>query len=348
MASDLMKRLAKNSKLSKTSVLSESEYYKEHNEHMFRTRIPMLNVALSGRADGGMSPGILMLCGESKSFKTGFMIEVASGFQKKHPDGVILFYDSEKGAPIKYFTERGIDMDRVLHTPIYNIEELKFDSVNQLKFLEAEKIPVMIMVDSIGMLPSTKEVQNAEDENSAADMTRAREMNSLFRIWTPYIAFNNIPCVVINHGYVSMDGKGTFTVSGGKKVYLAADDVFIIGRQQDGVASDLKGFYFVLNIDKSRECKEKTKIFIHCTFEHGMNPFSGLLEEAKEIGLCTIGAWCKLLDFKTGEMLNKSFRKQEIYDTQTEWFIELMKYQPFIDHITKKYCLSGVTSTKSE
>ena len=346
MASKFMQRLAKNSKLSKTAILSESEFYKETNEHMFETQIPMLNVALSGRTDGGMSPGILMICGESKSFKTGFMIEVAAGFQKKHPEGVILFYDSEKGAPIKYFTQRGIDMDRVLHTPIYNIEELKFDSVNQLKFIEEEKIPVMIMVDSIGMLPSTKEVANAEDENSAADMTRARELNSLFRIWTPYIAFNNIPCVVINHGYTSMDGKGTYNISGGKKVYLAADDVFVIGRQQDGVASDLKGFFFVLNIDKSRECKEKTKIFIHCTFENGMNPYSGILEEAKEIGLCSLSAWCKLMDFETGEMQSKSYRKGEIYN-EHEWFEKLMKYQPFIDHITQKYCLGGVNSTKS-
>lgn len=342
-----MARLQQNSKLEKTAILSESEFYQDTNDTMFPTQIPMLNVALSGRTDGGMSAGILMICGESKSFKTGFMIEVAAGFQKKHPDGVILFYDSEKGAPIKYFTQRGIDMDRVLHTPIFNIEELKFDSINQLKYIQQEGVPVMIMVDSIGMLPSTKEVQNAEDENSAADMTRARELNSLFRIWTPYIAFNNIPCVVINHGYTSMDGKGTYNVSGGKKVYLAADDVFIIGRQQDGVASDLKGFYFVLNIDKSRECIEKTKIFIHSTFENGMNPYSGLLEEAKEIGLCNISAWCKLIDFDTGEMEAKSYRKSEIYDNH-EWFAKLMKYPPFIDHITKKYCLSGVTSTKSE
>lgn len=348
MASDLMKRLVKNSKLQKTSVLAESEYYKDTNDHMFKTRIPMLNVALSGRTDGGMSPGVLMLCGKSKSFKTGFMIEVAAGFQKKHPDGVILFYDSEKGAPVKYFTQRGIDMTRVLHTPIYNIEELKMDSVKQLKMLDEEKVPVMVMVDSIGMLPSTKEVQNALDGNSSADMTRAREMNSLFRVWTPYIAFNNIPCVVINHGYTSMDGKGTYVVSGGEKVYLAADDVFIIRRQQDGFGADLKGFYFEVVIDKSRECYEKTSVKIHCTFEHGMNPFSGILEEAKEVGLCTIGGWCKLMNFETGEMYDKSFRKQEIYDTQTEWFINLMKYQPFIDHITKKYCLSGVTSTKSE
>lgn len=340
----VMARLAANSKLKKTSILSDSEFYQDTNDSMFQTQIPMLNVALSGRTDGGMSGGILMLCGESKSFKTGFMIEVAAGFQQKHPEGIILFYDSEKGAPIKYFQQRNIDMGRVLHTPIFNIEELKFDSVNQLKFLQEEGIPVMIMVDSIGMLPSTKEVSNAEEENSAADMTRARELNSLFRIWTPYIAFNNIPCVVINHGYTSMDGKGTFTVSGGKKVYLAADDVFIIGRRQDGTASDLKGFHFVVNVDKSREVVEKSKFFIHSTFENGMNRYSGLLEEAKEIGLCTLGAWCKLMDFDTGEWVDKSYRKAEIYD-EHEWFEKLMKYQPFVDHIAKTYCLSGVTST---
>ncbi len=344
--SDIMARLKKNSKSPMAAALSESKFY-SGDDGSFPLQIPMMNVALSGKTDVGMSPGLLMICGESKHFKTGFMLEVAKGFQEKHPDGVILFYDSEKGAPIKYFKLRNMDMSRILHTPIFNIEELKFDSVSQLKMLQEEGVPMMIMVDSIGMLPSTKEVSNAEEENSAADMTRARELNSLFRIWTPYIAFNDIPAVIINHGYTSMDGKGTYNVSGGKKVYLAADDVWIIGRQQDGTASDLKGYWFVLNIDKSRECKEKTKIFIHSTFEEGINPYSGLLEEAVEIGMAKIGAWCKLMDFDTGAMSETSIRKRDIYN-QHDWFKRLMSHPDFIKHIESKYCLGGASSADME
>lgn len=339
---DIMQMLAKNSRSPLASILQESRFYQETEieDMQMPFRIKMLNVAMSGKTDGGLTPGILMICGESKTFKTGFMLEGALAFQRKHPDGVILFYDSEKGAPIKYFKIRGIDMSRILHTPIFNIEELKFDLMRQLKMVQENKVPCMVMVDSIGMLASTKEVQNAEDENSAADMTRARELNSLMRIITPYIAFNDIPVILINHGYTSMDGKGTYTVSGGKKIYLACDDNWIVTRQQDGSTADLKGYWFTVTIDKSRLCREKTRISINCTFEDGINENSGLFEEACECGMAKSGAWCKLMDFETGE-LSTSIRRAQIPQS---WFDDLCKQPAFIEHLHNKFCLEGKSS----
>lgn len=335
----IMDKLKKNSRLSKTDVLSQSRFYDEELAKSFvcPTEIPMMNVAFSGDLDGGMKPGILMIAGDSKHFKTGFMLECAKGFQNKHPDGVILFYDSERGAPISYFETRNINMDTILHCPIRDIEELKFDILHQLKLLEAEKIPCMVMIDSIGMLPSKREVDNAENENSAADMTRAKELNSLFRIITPYITFNDIPVVIINHAYDTMDNSHDKVISGGKKVYLAADDVWVIGRQKDGTGSDIKGFNFTINIDKSRNCIEKTKININSTFEKGINRNSGLLEEAAALGYAQIGAWCKIIDFDTGELVG-GLRKQQVFDND-EWFSRLLKDSRFRAHIAEKYRL---------
>lgn len=335
----IMDKLKKNSRLSKTDVLSHSRFYDEEASKGFvcPTEIPMMNVAFSGNLDGGMKPGILMIAGDSKHFKTGFMLECAKGFQNKHPDGVILFYDSERGAPISYFETRNINMDMILHCPIRNIEELKFDILPQLQMMEAEGVPVMVMVDSIGMLPSKKEVENAENENSAADMTRARELNSLMRIITPYVTFNDIPVVLINHAYDTMDNSHEKVISGGKKVYLAADDIWIIGRQKDGSGADIKGFNFTINIEKSRNCKEKTKIDINSTFERGINRYSGLLENAAALGYAQIGAWCKIIDFDTGEMMT-GYRKADILE-ETEWFSRLLADPRFRAHIAEKYTL---------
>lgn len=336
--SSILSKLKRNSKLANADVLSNSQYYQEKSDAYIPTEIEMMNVALSGDANKGLSSGILMLAGESKHFKTGFMLECAKGFQNKYPDGVILFYDSEKGAPMKYFKTRNMNMDQILHCPIRNIEELKFDIVSQLKMCEEEKVKVMVMIDSIGMLPSTKEVQNAENENTAADMTRARELNSLFRIITPYVAFNDIPVVLINHAYDSMDGSHQKTISGGKKVYLAADDVWIIGRQRDGVANDIQGYWFTITVDKSRYVREGTKITIHSTFEKGINKHSGLFEEAREMGLIQAnGAWFKIVDHETGE-LSPNRRRKEI-DAMKDWFDTLLKTPEFKAHIEKKYLL---------
>lgn len=341
MSKSIMAKLKKNSKLMGADVLSDSKFYDENRLSQIQcpTQIPMINVALSGKPNGGLSPGILMIAGDSKHFKTGFMLECAKGFQEKHEDGIILFYDSEKGAPIDYFKTRNINMDMVFHSPIMNIEELKFDVVKQVDLLVGEGVPVMIMVDSIGMLPSIREVQNAENENSAADMTRAKELASLFRILTPKLAFGDIPMVVINHTYDSMDGKGAKTVSGGKKIYLATDDVWIIGRRQVKDGPELTGFQFVLNIDKSRCCIEKTKIFIDSTFEEGININSGLLDEAQDLGYVELGAWCKRMDWDTGEMSSGLRRKDLIKDD--EWFARLLEDEDFINHLKEKYTLSN-------
>jgi hypothetical protein len=127
----ILEKLTKNSTIKLTSVITESKVFGKKD--MAPTPVPMINVALSGRIDGGLVPGLLMLAGPSKHFKSAFALLMAAAYQKKYDDAVILFYDSEFGTPQAYFESFGIDMDRVVHTPITDIEELKFDITNQLK-----------------------------------------------------------------------------------------------------------------------------------------------------------------------------------------------------------------------
>ena len=163
-----MDKLKKNSKLKATEVLSESKFFNEKD--MISTSVPMVNVALSGSMDGGMTPGLTVLAGPSKHFKTSFALLMASAYLKSKKDAVMLFYDSEFGSPQAYFEQFDIDTSRVLHTPITNVEELKFDMIAQLEGLES-KDDVIIVIDSIGNLASKKELDDAQNEKSVEAYT---------------------------------------------------------------------------------------------------------------------------------------------------------------------------------
>jgi len=152
----VMDKLKKNSKVKTTSVLSESQFFNEKDQ--IATDVPMVNVALSGSIDGGLAPGLTVLAGPSKHFKTSFALLMASAYLKKYSDAVLLFYDSEFGSPQSYFETFDIDTERVLHTPVMNIEELKFDLINQLENID-RKDRVVVVIDSIGILHLRKNLK---------------------------------------------------------------------------------------------------------------------------------------------------------------------------------------------
>lgn len=212
MASKLAMRLAKNSKLSHTAIIEESKFF--NNVDKIFIHVPIMRLALSGQLDGFFIPGATMFAGPSKHGKSILGMLLVKAYMDFFKDSVCLFFDSEFGTPKGYFNSLNIDTDRVVHAPIKNIEELKFDLVNQLESIEdGEK--VIVFIDSIGNTASKKEVQDAIDEKSTADMTRAKQLKSLFRIATPYLRLKNIPMVVINHTYQSQDLFPKTIVGGG-------------------------------------------------------------------------------------------------------------------------------------
>jgi hypothetical protein len=208
----LLDKLVKNSTIKMTSSLDTSKVFGK--KEMAPTLVPMVNVALSGKIDGGLSPGLLLLAGPSKHFKSAFALLMAAAYMKKYDDGVLLFYDSEFGTPQSYFESFGIEMHRVVHTPIVNVEELKFDIVKQLDAIE-KKDHVCIVIDSIGNLASKKEADDALDGKSVADMSRAKALKSLFRIVTPHLNLKDIPLIAVNHTYKEIGLFPKDVVSGG-------------------------------------------------------------------------------------------------------------------------------------
>lgn len=338
--SQLIDRLKAQSKNKFASVLSESMFFNEVQP--VKTPIPMVNVALSGKLDGGITPGLTILAGASKHFKSGFALLMASTYLKKYKDAVLLFYDSEFGAPQSYFKSFGIDTSRVFHTPVMNIEQLKFDLIAQLEAID-RKDPVIIIVDSLGNIASKKELDDAINEKSVADMTRAKAMKSLFRMVTPYLTMKDIPMFGIAHTYKDTSSFfPTDIVGGGTALTYSANDVWIIGRQTDKDGKEVQGYHFVINIVKSRAVKEKSKIPISISFKSGIMKCSGLLECGLESGFVKKpknGWYAAYTDPNDEEsMIGKSVR---LKDTQTKAFWdELLALPEFVNWIEEKYSLA--------
>ena len=334
----IMDKLKKNSKIKETSILSDSKFFNEKD--MVPTDVPMMNVALSGSMDGGLAPGLTVLAGPSKHFKTSFGLIMASAYLKKYKDSVLLFYDSEFGSPQAYFEQFDIDTSRVLHTPITDVEQLKFDLIGQLEGLDRND-KVVVMIDSVGNLASKKELEDAINEKSVADMSRAKALKGLFRMCTPYLNMKNIPLIAVNHTYMEMGLFPKAIVSGGTGIYYSADNIWILGRQQDKSGNEIKGYHFVINVEKSRYVKEKSKIPISVSWDGGVQRWSGLLDvalEGKYVAKPSNGWYCQVSQ-QTGELLEPKVREK---DTLKEEFWKPIFDEGFGDYIKQRFAIGKV------
>ncbi len=335
----LLDKLKKNSKIEGADVLSDSNLYS--TKDVCQTSVPMINVALSGSIDGGLTSGLTVLAGPSKHFKTSFGLLMAAAYLKKHEDAVLLFYDSEFGSPQAYFEAFGIDTNRVLHTPVPNVEQLKFDLVGQLEQIERGD-KVVIMIDSVGNLASKKELEDALSEKSVADMSRAKALKGLFRMVTPYLTMKNVPLLAVNHTYQEIGLFPKAVVSGGTGIMYSADNVWIIGRQQEKDGTQVKGYNFVINVEKSRFVKEKSKIPISVTWEGGIEKWSGLTEVGLELGYVRkpkVG-WYQAVNPETGEELSGNKRMK---DTLTaDFWKDVFEKTDFEKAIKDRYSVGHV------
>ena len=303
---------------------------------MITTSVPIINVALSGKLDGGLTPGLTMWAGPSKHFKTAFSLLMAKSYLDKYKDAALLFYDSEFGTPQSYFDSFGIDTNRVLHTPLTDIEQLKHDVMQQLTQLErGDKL--IIVIDSIGNLASKKEVDDAVEGKSVADMSRAKQVKSLFRMVTPHLNLKDIPMVVVNHTYMEIGMFPKAIVGGGTGSYYSADNIFIIGRQQEKEGTEVVGYNFIINVEKSRYVKEKSKIPVTVSFDGGISRWSGLLDIAIESGhvIKPSNGWYSKVDKETGEVEDKKYR---IKDTDTkDFWLPIITSKSFQTYVEEKY-----------
>lgn len=333
----VLDKIKKNSSIKESAILSKSKFFTQKD--MIPTSVPAINIALSGKLDGGLTPGLTMWAGPSKHFKTAFSLLMAKSYLDKYEDAALLFYDSEFGTPQSYFDSFGINTDRVLHTPITDIEQLKFDIMQQLTSLERDD-KVIIVVDSIGNLASKKEVEDALEQKSVADMSRAKQVKSLFRMVTPHLTMKDIPMIVVNHTYKEIGMFPKDIVGGGTGSYYSADNIFIIGRQQEKEGQEIVGYNFIINVEKSRYVKEKSKIPISVSFDGGISKWSGLLDIALESGhvVKPSNGWYSRRD-EDGVYEDKKYRLKDT-DTKDFW-LPVLKQKSFREFIESKYCIAN-------
>jgi len=330
----ILDKIKKNSTIKDTAILADSKFFQKKD--MIPTSIPAINIALSGRLDGGLTPGLTMWAGPSKHFKTAFSLLMAKSYMDKYSDAALLFYDSEFGTPQSYFDSFGIDAKRVIHTPLTNIEQLKFDIMTQLEGVERSD-HLIIIIDSIGNLASKKEVEDALEGKSVADMSRAKQIKSLFRMVTPHLSLKDIPMVVVNHTYKTMELYSKDVVGGGTGSYYAADNIFILGRQQEKEGTEVVGYNFIINVEKSRYVREKSKIPVTVRHDGGMSRWSGLLDMALESGhvIKPSNGWYSRVNKDTGEVEDQKFRAAQC-DTKEFW-LPILQTPSFQDWVKTTY-----------
>ena len=340
----LAERLLKASKSQYTSVLQKSEFYNEERDKI-PTEVPLLNFALTGTIDAGIEPGVVTIAGPSKNYKTSYGLKMCKAYQDKYEDGLIIYLDSEFGSPPEYLAKFGLDPARIIHIPIDTVESLKTETVNQLNEIERGD-HVMLFIDSAGGLGSEKEIADAEGGDIKVDFTRAKELNSFYRIIIPKVNIKGITCVVINHTYKTIEMYAKDKLKGGEGGIYASNTIWFVGKAQEtngkkGKDKELLGFTFTITIDKSRCIKEGSKFPISVQWDTGILKYSGMGDLAEEFGLMESGkighgaAWV-YADRETGEEI-KIPKKQAF--TDDDFWEMVLKQTDLSDLIKEKYLI---------
>lgn len=328
------------------TILSEADMFKEQD--LVRTSLPIINIAYSGKVDGGFGSGLTILAGESKTFKTALALYCLKAYLDKYKDGIGVLYDSEGGCNPQYIKSFGIDPDRVVHVPVEHVEQLKFDFVKKLEEIEKGD-KVFFLVDSIGQIASKKETDDASDEKSVADMSRAKAIRSLLRLVTVQLNKKLLPCFMINHVYQEIGMFPKTIIPGGTAVTYSANTIFVIGKSQDKSSDgELNGWHFTLNIHKSRFVREKAKFPFTVNYESGIKPYSGLLDIALELGaiVSPSSGWYSVVNLATGEIDPKKYRKKDC-DNQEFWD-PILSSKEFKQKVQDRFMLSSPMVQDSE
>ena len=253
----------------------------------------ILNAQLSGSIYGGIPNNrVTAIAGEQATGKTFYAIGIASTFLDDHPDGAVFYFDSEAAATPDLFRDRGLDPARVWHFPIDTIEEFRTQMIrildNLLKTPEKDRKPLLVILDSLGMLASQKELQDAMDDKQVRDMTKSQTIKSVFRIITSKLGKLKIPMIVTNHTYKTMNPYGDPTdMGGGSGLKYAASTIMTLTKSKEKDSSkEIIGNIIKVKTYKSRLTKENTQIATRLFFDsRGLDQYYGLLELGEKYGI---------------------------------------------------------------
>lgn len=248
------------------------------------------NALVSGSMYGGIPDNkILALAGESATGKTWFALSLVKSYLDKHKEGICLYFDTESAVNKEMIETRGIDSGRVAILPIATVEQFRNQAINLVeKYLESpknERKPIILVLDSLGMLSSNKELKDSVEGNDVIDMTRAKQIRAIFRVLTMKLGKAQIPLIMTNHTYDSMSTYSQKIMSGGQGLRFAASTVIYLSKRKEKVDDEVVGNIIHCSTYKSRFTKENQTIDVLLRYDTGLNKYYGLLELAEQFGI---------------------------------------------------------------
>jgi len=249
------------------------------------------NALLSGSIFGGL-PGnrITAIAGEAATGKTFFALGVCKHFLDVDKDAGVIYFESENAVSKDMLEQRGLDTNRIVIMPVATVQEFRLQAIRVLdKYLEQEKDkrkPIMFVLDSLGMLSTTKEMEDTAEGKETRDMTRSQIVKSAFRVLTLKLGQANVPMIMTNHTY---DVIGSMfpqkEMGGGSGLKYAASSIVYLGKKKEKDGAEVVGNIVHCKNYKSRITKENAMVDVRLTYSKGLDQYYGLLDLAEESGL---------------------------------------------------------------
>ena len=241
----------------------------------------VFNALLSGSLYGGIPNNkIMALAGESATGKTYFALGMCKKFLDDNPDGVVLYFDTEQAITSSMISERGMDPNRVAVFPVATVETFRHQAISIVdKYIETkDSKPVFVVLDSLGMLSTEKEMNDTAEGKSTRDMTRAQVIKATFRVLTLKLGKAGIPLVLTNHTY---DVVGAYVpmkeMGGGSGLKYAASTIVYLSKKKDKDGTDIIGNIIKCKLFKGRFTKENKVVEVQLNYDTGLNPYYGLV-----------------------------------------------------------------------
>lgn len=305
------------------------------------------NALLSGSLYGGMPDNkILAIAGESATGKTYFTMGIVHKFLRDRPDGVVLYFDTEQAVTSEMFKDRGCDPNRVAVFPVSTVEEFRHQAItvvdNYLELKKKDRKPMLIVLDSLGMLSTNKEMTDTAEGKTTKDMTRAQIVKATFRVLTLKLGRANIPMIMTNHTY---DVVGSMfpqkEMGGGSGLKYAASTIVYLSKKKVKEGTDVIGNIVHCKLFKGRLTKENAMVDVLLNYESGLHPYYGLLTLAEKYGI--IKKVSTRYEFPDG---TKVYEKSVYKDPEKYFTADIMK--KLDEAASKEFCYGAIEETETE
>lgn len=287
-----LRNLIKELKDEDTSIAADGEGSAEFTGTI-DTGCYMLNAVVSGSLYGGVPNNkVTAFAGESATGKTFFVLSVVKNFLDNDKNAAVVYYDTEAAVTKNMMESRGIDVNRVMIAEPDTIQKFRHHALKVLdsyeKIPEGERPPMMMVLDSLGMLSSSKEVDDTFEGKDTKDMTKAQIIKATFRVLTLRLAKNKIPLLVTNHTYEVVGAYvPTKEIGGGSGLKYAASSIAFLSKKKDRdeVTKEIVGNVITISMYKSRLSRENKKVDVLLSYDTGLDRWWGLLDIAEKAGV---------------------------------------------------------------